>query len=217
MKAIMGRKVGMTTYFGKDGEALPVTIVQAGPCVVVQKKTEDKDGYDAIQIGFEEVKPEKLNKPLLGHFKKANLSPRRFLKEIRGKFEDLDVGSEIRVDIFEPGEKVDVVGTSKGKGFAGVMKRWGFSGGPATHGSMSHRRPASAGPQQPQRIIKGKKMPGHMGAERVTIQNLEIVEVDPEKNLLLIKGAVPGPRGGVLLIRQAIKSSSALSSREKVR
>jgi len=212
MKALLGRKIGMITYFSKDGEAIPVTLVQAGPCVVVQKKTIDKDGYEAIQIGFEEVKPQKLNKPLLGHFKKANVPPCRFLREIKGKFDGLEVGSELRVDIFSPGEKVDVVGTSKGKGFAGVIKRWGFSGGPATHGSMSHRRPASAGPQQPQRIIKGKKMPGHMGAERVTVQNLEIVDVDPEKNLLLVKGAVPGPRGGLVLVREAIKSSQTVQA-----
>ncbi|MBC7326687.1 50S ribosomal protein L3 [bacterium] len=206
MKAILGRKIGMMTYFTETGEALPVTVVQSGPCIVVQKKTLDKDGYEAIQIGFEEAKPKRLNKPLLGHFKKANVTPCKYLKEIRGSFEDLDVGSEIRVDIFSKGELVDVVGISKGKGFAGVIKRWGFSGGPASHGSMSHRRPASAGPQQPQRIIKGKKMPGHMGAERVTVQNLEIVDVDPEKNLLLIKGGVPGPKGSVVLIRQAKKS-----------
>lgn len=208
MRALLGKKIGMMTYFTKDGEALPVTVVQAGPCVVVQKKTLDKDGYEAIQIGFEEVKPQRLNKPLLGHFKKANVPPLRFLREVRGSFENLEVGNEIRVDIFSPGDKVDVVGISKGKGFAGVIKRWGFSGGPASHGSMSHRRPASAGPQQPQRIIKGKKMPGHMGVDRVTVQNLEVVEVDPEKNLLLVKGAVPGPKGGLLFIREAIKSLS---------
>ncbi len=206
MKALLGKKLGMTTYFNQEGEAIPVTVVQAGPCIIVQKKVLPKDGYEAIQIGFEEVKPQKLNKPLSGHFRKANVSPCRFLREVRGKFEGLEVGSEIRVDIFSPGEKVDIIGISKGKGFAGVIKRWGFSGGPASHGSMSHRRPASAGPQQPQRIIKGKKMPGHMGAERVTMQNLEIIEVDPERNLLIVKGAVPGPRSGLLLIRQAIKS-----------
>ncbi|MGB9877085.1 MAG: 50S ribosomal protein L3 [bacterium] len=206
MKAILGKKIGMMSYFTEDGELIPVTVIQAGPCVVVQKKTLEKDGYDAIQIGFEEVKKEKLNKPLLGHFEKANVPPMRFLKEVRGKFEEFNVGSELKVDIFSPGEKVDVIGISKGKGFAGVMKRWGFSGGPATHGSMSHRRPASAGPQQPQRIIKGKKMPGHMGAERVTVQNLEVVGVDPEKNLLLVKGGVPGRKGSLLFIRQAIKS-----------
>jgi len=205
MKALLGRKIGMMTYFTKEGGVVPVTVVQAGPCVVVQKKTPDKDGYEAIQIGFEEVKPQRLNKPLLGHFKKSNISPRRFLRETKGNFDDLEVGSEIKVEIFSPGEKVDVVGTSKGKGFAGVIKRWGFSGGPASHGSMSHRRPASAGPQQPQRIIKGRKMPGHMGAERVTVQNLEIVDIEPENNLLLLKGGVPGPKGGFLLIRQAKK------------
>lgn len=210
MKALIGRKVGMTTYFSDKGEAIPVTLVEAGPCVVVQKRTSEKDGYDAVQIGFEKVKPEKLNKPLLGYFKKANVPPCKFLWEVRGKFEDLEVGSEIGVDIFSSGERVDVVGTSKGKGFAGVIKRWGFSGGPASHGSMSHRRPASAGSQQPQRIIKGKKMPGHMGAERVTVQNLEIVDVDREKNLLLLKGAVPGPRGALVLIRKAIKSPSVV-------
>jgi large subunit ribosomal protein L3 len=212
MKAILGKKIGMISYFTKEGEMLPVTVVQAGPCVVVQKKTIETNGYEAIQIGFEEVKKEKLNKPLLGHFQKANVPPMRFLREVRGRFDDLDVGSEIKVDIFTPGEKVDVVGISKGKGFAGVMKRWGFSGGPATHGSMSHRRPASAGPQQPQRIIKGKKMPGHMGAERVTVQNLEVVDVDPERNLLLLKGGVPGRKGSLLLIRQAIKSQKLVKA-----
>jgi large subunit ribosomal protein L3 len=206
MKAILGKKIGMISYFTKEGEILPVTVVQAGPCVVVQKKTVEKNGYEAIQIGFEEISREKLNKPMQGYFQKANVPPMRFLREVRGRFDALEAGSEVKVDIFTPGEKVDVVGISKGKGFAGVIKRWGFSGGPASHGSMSHRRPASAGPQQPQRIIKGKKMPGHMGAERVTVQKLEVVDVDLERNLLLIKGGVPGRKGSLLLIRQAIKS-----------
>jgi large subunit ribosomal protein L3 len=214
MKAILGRKIGMISYFTQGGEMLPVSVVKAGPCFVVKKKTVEKDGYEAVQIGFEEIREGKLKKPMQGYFKNVALPPLRFLKEVRGRFDDLDIGSEIKVDIFTPGEKVDVVGTSKGKGFAGVIKRWGFSGGPASHGSMSHRRPASAGPQQPQRIIKGKKMPGHLGAERVTVQNLEVIDVDPERNLLLIKGAVPGRRGSLLLIRQAIKFQKRLKARK---
>lgn len=206
MKGILGRKIGMTQIFDEEGNVVPVTVIEAGPCVVVQKRTKEKDGYEAVQIGFGEIKEKHLNKPMAGHFKSANVPPKRFLREIRGEW-DVEVGSEIRVDIFSPKEMVDVTGISKGKGFAGVIKRWGFSGGPASHGSMSHRRPASAGAQQPQRVIKGKKMPGHMGAERVTVQNLEVVKVDKEKNLLFLKGGVPGPKGSLVIIKQAVKSA----------
>ncbi len=206
MKGILGRKIGMTQIFDEEGNVVPVTVIEAGPCVVVQKRTKEKDGYEAVQIGFGEIKEKHLNKPMAGHFKSANVPPRRSLREIRGEW-DVEIGSEIRVDIFSPKEMVDVTGISKGKGFAGVIKRWGFSGGPASHGSMSHRRPASAGAQQPQRVIKGKKMPGHMGAEQVTVQNLEVVKVDKEKNLLFLKGGVPGPKGSLVIIKQAVKSA----------
>jgi len=201
-KGILGKKIGMTQIFDEEGQAIPVTVIEAKPNVVVQKKTVEIDGYNAIQIGFEDIKEHKLNKPLLGHFKKVGVSPKRYLKEIRTEdVEKYEVGQEIKVDIFKKGEKVDVVGTSKGKGFAGAIKRWNFSRGPMSHGSRYHRRPGSLGSTDPARVFKGRKLPGRMGGERVTIRNLEIVKVDPEKNMLLIKGSVPGPKKGLVLIK----------------
>lgn len=207
-KGIIGRKLGMTQVFDEQGRAVPVTVVEAGPCVICQKKTVATDGYDAIQLGFGEVKERRLNKPQLGHFRKAGVKPLRLLREFRvsdaAKYE---VGQVLKADIFSAGEKVDVTGTSKGKGFAGVIKRHNFRRGPMSHGSKYHRRVGSLGASTfPARVFKGRRMPGHMGAERVTIQGLEVVRVDPDKNLLLIKGGVPGVRGGYLLIRSSVKA-----------
>ncbi len=205
IKAILGKKLGMTQVFNKD-YLIPVTVVQAGPCVVVQKKVKEKNGYNAIQLGFVEIRENQINKPELGHFKKGEVHPRKYLKEIR--IEDVNqlrVGDEIKVDIFKEGDLVDVVGISKGKGFAGVVKRYGFKGGPASHGAkLWHRRVGSIGASaDPSRVFKGKKMPGRMGAERKTICNLKIVKVDKEENLLLIKGSLPGKRGALLTISGA--------------
>lgn len=207
-KGILGRKIGMTQIFTDKGLAIPVTVVEAGPCIVVQKKTPEKDGYNAIQIGFG-VKRERLfSKPVKGHFAKAGLRPVRFLRELRvedpGAYE---VGQEIKTDIFAQGEKVDVVGITKGKGFAGGIKRHGFHRGPMTHGSKYHRRPGSLGAKGPARVYKGRKLPGHMGAERVTVQNLEVIKVDTDRNLLAIKGALPGPKGGLLMVKPTTKKA----------
>ncbi|RKX55257.1 MAG: 50S ribosomal protein L3 [Thermotoga sp.] len=206
MKAILGRKIGMTQIF-KDGKVYPVTVIQAGPCYVVQKKTVETDGYNAIQIGFEEMNPKRVNKPMSGHFKKANLKPLRVLKEIRVENPDeYEIGQVIDVSIFKEGEIVDVTGWSKGRGFQGVMKRWGFSGGPKSHGSKFHREMGTVGPStHVAKIVKGKKMPGRMGNERLTILNLEVMKIDPEKNLIAVKGGVPGARGSLVILRSAKK------------
>lgn len=207
-KGILGRKHGMTQIFDEKGEVIPVTVIEAGPCVVVQKKTVETDGYNAIQVGFGDVKEKRLTKPLIGHFKKAGVLFKRYLREFRlDDISGYEVGSEIKVDIFKPGDRVDVTGISKGKGFAGVVKRYGANRGPMSHGSKYHRRVGSMGATtDPGRTFKGKIMPGHMGHERVTIQNLEVVKVDPELNLLLVKGSVPGPKGSLLIIKDSVKS-----------
>ena len=207
-KAILGTKVGMTQIFGENGELIPVTVVLAGPCTVVQKKTTETDGYEAVQVGFGEVKEKSLNKPQKGHFAKADVANKKYLREFR--LEDcaaLNVGDEIKADIFEAGEKIDVTGISKGKGFAGPMKRWGLHRGPMTHGSGYHRGSGPMGAcSNPGRVMKGKKLPGHMGVVRVTVQNLEVVKVDAENNLILLKGAVPGNKGGLVTIRNSVKA-----------
>ncbi|MCL6612229.1 MAG: 50S ribosomal protein L3 [Peptococcaceae bacterium] len=206
-KAILGKKLGMTQLFTDEGLAVPVTVIEAGPCHVVLKRTVEKDGYSAIQVGFGEKREKLFNKPLKGHFNKAGVRPLRFIREFR--LEDSDsyqVGQEIKADLFSPGEKVDVVGTSKGRGFAGGIKRHGFHRGPMAHGSKYHRRPGSLGAKGPARVFKGRKLPGHYGAERVTVQNLEVVRVDAGRNLLAIKGAVPGPRGGLVIVKDSVKA-----------
>lgn len=204
-EGILGRKLGMTQMFDKDGRVIPVTLIEAGPCVVLQLKSKDIDGYEAIQFGFDVFKENRLSKPQLGHLKKANAKPLRFIKEIRGEF-PYKLGDEIRVNIFKEGEYIDVTGISKGKGFAGGMKRWGWRGGGGSHGSMSHRRIGAVGQgTSPGRVFKGKTLPGHMGFERVTVQNLEIIKVDGEKELLVVKGAVPGVKGEYIIIRKSIK------------
>ncbi len=203
MKMLLGKKIGMTRLF-KDNISIPVTVIMAGPCYVVQKKTTATDGYSAIQIGFDHVK--KINKPLSGHFSKAQLSPLRFLKEVRlsddSEVNQFEIGQSLKVDIFNEGEKVDIVGWTKGRGFTGAMKRWGFAGGPRSHGSKFHRELGSLGQHtEPAKIFKGKKMPGRYGNERITIHNLEIIKTDLENNLLLVKGSVPGARGSLVIIR----------------
>ncbi len=207
-KAILGRKLGMTQIFDENGRAIPVTVVEAGPCTVVQVKTKDADGYEAVQLGFGEVKEKKLTKPAKGHFTKANVAPVKHLREFRLEEISYNVGDEIKADVFAAGDSVDVTGTSKGKGFQGVIKRHGQSRGPMGHGSMYHRRPGSMGSTStPGRVYKGKNLPGHMGVETVTIENLEVVRVDLDKNVLLIKGSVPGNKGAILKIRNSVKSA----------
>ncbi len=206
-KGILGRKLGMTQVFVGGEELIPVTVVEAGPCTVIQKKTRDADGYDAIQIGFEEVKAHRATRPALGHFKKAGAGAMRMLREIRVEnADDYEVGQVLKVDMFRPGDRVDVIGVSKGKGFQGVMKRHGFGGGRASHGSMFHRRPgAISAHEAPGKVFKGKKFPGQMGNKRVTVQNLQVVEVDLDRNLIMIRGAVPGAKHGALMLRNAVK------------
>ncbi len=216
LKAILGRKVGMRQVFGQDGAAVPVTVIQAGPCYVTQVKTVERDGYDAAQLGFEEVKPGRLSGGERGHLERAELVPLRNLREFRLRAdEDVSVGQQIAVDIFEVGDYVDVVGFSKGRGFAGAMKRHGFRGGPATHGQSDRRRATGSvgAGTSPGRVLKGKKMPGRMGGGRVSAQNLRVEAVDPERNLLAVRGGVPGARGGLLVIRQARKSTELARQR----
>lgn len=208
-KGIIGRKVGMTQIFDETGKVIPVTVIEAGPCVVAQVKTTETDGYDAIQLGYGEVKAKKVNKPEAGHFKKANLEPKKHLREFRlDNVSNVKVGDEIKADIFAAGEKVDIQGITKGKGFQGVIKRHGQHRGPMGHGSMYHRRPGSMGSTStPGRVFKGKKLPGHMGVLKVTIQNLDIVRVDMDKNAILVKGSVPGAKGAILKIKSSVKMS----------
>ncbi len=209
-KGLIGRKLGMTQIFMGGEELIPVTVVEAGPCTVVQKKTREADGYDAIQVGFGDVKPHKVNRPLKGHFRKAGVEPRRVLREFRvDNPDEFEVGQVLKADMFQPGDLVDVTGFSKGRGFQGVVKRHGFGGGRATHGSMFHRAPGSIGAKEhPGKVWKGKKMAGRMGARKVTVQNLQVVEVDPERNLILLRGAVPGAKNGTVLLRPAVKAGN---------
>lgn len=207
-KGLIGKKIGMTQIFNEEGKVIPVTVIEAGPCVVSQVKTEETDGYNSIQLGFGAIKESKVNKPERGHFTKANIAPARYLREFRvDSIEDVKVGDELKADIFMAGDKIDIQGTSKGKGFQGVIKRHGQHRGPMGHGSMYHRRPGSMGPTStPGRVFKGKKLPGHMGAETVTIQNLEVIKVDLDKNIILVKGSVPGAKGSILKIKSSVKA-----------
>ena len=207
-KGLIGKKIGMTQLFDENGKVIPVTVVEAGPCTVVQKKTIENDGYEAIQVGFGDVKVQRVNKPMAGHFKKADVAPKKVLKEFRlENIADVNVGDILKADIFAVGDRVDVVGTSKGKGTAGVIKRWNFSRLKETHGTGPvHRHGGSLGVIDPARIFKGKKMAGHLGSEKVTVQNLDIVKVDVENNLIAIKGAIPGPKNGIVVIADSVKS-----------
>ncbi|MBE7011735.1 MAG: 50S ribosomal protein L3 [Ruminococcaceae bacterium] len=209
-KAILGKKLGMTQIFAEDGTLIPVTVIQAGPCSVVQKKTVEIDGYCAVQVGFEDKKEKKANKPEKGHFAKAGVAVKRYVKEFKlDGAADMNVGDEIKVDVFEAGEMIDVTGTSKGHGYAGTIKRWGTHRGPMSHGSHYHRGPGSLGAcSSPSRVFKGKRLPGHYGVDTVTIQNLDLVKIDTERNLLLVKGSVPGPKGGLLVIKNAVKAKA---------
>ena len=207
-KAILGKKIGMTQIFTEDGLVIPVTVIEAGPVAVVQKKTVEKDGYNAIQVGYVDAKDKALNKPQKGHLAVAGVSNKRVLKEFRLEDDSAyNVGDEIKVDIFAEGDKIDVTGISKGHGYAGTVKRWGTHRGPMTHGSGYHRGVGSMGAcSTPSRVMKNKRLPGHMGVEQVTVQNLDVVKVDAEKNIILVKGAVPGPKGGVVTIKNSVKA-----------
>lgn len=209
-QGLIARKRGMTQVFGEDGNAIPVTVLEAGPCTVVQVKTRAIDGYEALQIGFE-AKRKNVTKPMVGHFKKANVSATRVLREVRlESIEGYAVGQQLTVELFKPGEIVDVIGVTKGRGFQGGVKRHGWSGGDATHGSMFHRAPGSIGASSdPSRVYPGHRLPGRMGADRVTVPHLEVVRVLPGQNLLLVKGAVPGATGGLVVVRQSVKLSKA--------
>ena len=208
-KAILGRKLGMTQIFTEEGQVVPVTVVESGNNVVVQNKTVENDGYNAIQIGFGAIKESKVNSPMKGHFAKAGVAPVKFIREMRlENASEYNVGDTIGVDIFSAGELVDVTGTSKGKGFAGGIKRHNFARGPMGHGSKSHREPGSTGAMingHGGRVLKGKKLPGHMGSEKVTVQRLTVVRVDADRNLLLIKGAIPGPKKGLVVVKSTVK------------
>jgi large subunit ribosomal protein L3 len=206
-KGLIGRKVGMTQIFDEDGDAYPVTVIEAGPCYVTQVKIEETDGYSAVQLGFDEVKPKRLTKGQLGHLKRNDLPPLKVLREFKTKTPDVSEGDTLKVDVFEKDERVDVVGTSKGRGFAGVVKRYHFSGGPKTHGQSDRQRaPGSIGAgTTPGRVWKGKRMPGRMGNESVTSSNVRVVLVDPERNLIAVNGSVPGPKGGMVVIKPARK------------
>jgi len=217
VKGILGRKLGMTQLFDEQGQAVTVTVLEAGPCVVVQKRTQSKDGYDAVQLGFGEVKERRLNKPQRGHLAAHHAPLRRVLGEFRLQDpEALAEGQEVKADIFTPGEVVAVSGTSKGKGFAGVVKRYHFHGGPATRGSMFHRKPASSGATDAARIFKGVRKPGHMGAVRVTTKGLRVVRVDAERNLILVRGAVPGAPGSLVRITMPVVAERKPSRRKFV-
>ena len=208
MKAIIGKKVGMTQIFDENGFVIPVTVIEAGPCTVAQVKSVDTDGYNAVQLGFGDVKDKHINKPEKGHFAKSKLAAKKHLREFRVDSADVKVGDEVKADVFVAGDKIDVQGTTKGKGFQGVIKRHGQHRGPMGHGSMYHRRPGSMGSTStPGRVFKGKKLPGHMGVQTVTIQNLDVVRVDMDKNVLLVKGSVPGPKGAILKIKATVKSA----------
>ena len=207
-KGLIGKKLGMTQIFDEQGKVIPVTVIEAGPCVVAQVKTVETDGYNAIQLGFGDVKESKINKPEKGHFAKSKLIPKKHLREFRlDSVENINVGDELKADTFTAGDQLDIQGTSKGKGFQGVIKRHGQSRGPMGHGSMYHRRPGSMGPTStPGRVFKGKKLPGHMGSQTITIQNLEVVRVDLDKNVILVKGSVPGAKGAILKLKTSVKS-----------
>ncbi|KIL52340.1 50S ribosomal protein L3 [Jeotgalibacillus soli] len=207
-KGILGRKIGMTQVFAENGDLIPVTVIQATPNVVLQKKTVDTDGYEAIQLGFDDKRAKLSNKPEAGHAAKAETTPKRFIREVRGaELGEYEVGQEVKVDIFAEGDVVDVTSISKGKGFQGAIKRHNQSRGPMSHGSRYHRRPGSMGPVDPNRVFKGKKLPGRMGGKRITIQNLSIVKIDAERNLILIKGNVPGPNKSMIQVNSAVKAN----------
>ncbi len=208
-KGLIGKKLGMTQFFDANGNVIPVTVIEAGPCMVSQIKTAENDGYEAIQVGFGDLKASKVNKPMKGHFAKGNVAPKKVLREFR--LDDIStykVGDLIKADIFAEGDKVDAVGTSKGKGYAGVIKRWNFSRLKMSHGTgpVARHGGSLGASSTPSRVMKGKKMAGHLGAERVTVQNLEVVKIDAENNIIAVKGAVPGPKGGIVVLQDSVKA-----------
>lgn len=205
MKSIIGRKIGMTNVFTDDGRSVPVTVIAAGPCSVVELRTAEKNGYDAAVLGFEDAKLKHLTKPMRGHFEKLQTAPKSFVREFRRDIGDVKAGDTVTVGTFEAGDRVDVIGTSKGKGFTGIMKRWNASGGGASHGSMIHRQPASNGDTNAAKTVKGSRRPGHFGVDRVTALNLEVIRTDESRNLLLVKGAIPGGASGVVLVRKSVR------------
>jgi large subunit ribosomal protein L3 len=206
-KGILGKKLGMTQVFGENGVVVPVTVIEAGPCVILQKKDAETDGYASVQLGYADKKEQRANQPEKGHAKKANTAPKRYIKEIRGEgFDGFEVGQEVKADLFAAGDFVDITGISKGKGFQGVIKRHGQSRGPMTHGSRYHRRPGSMGAVDAARVFKGKALPGRMGGEKVTIQRLEVIKVDAERNLLLVKGAIPGAKKSFVTVKSTVKN-----------
>jgi large subunit ribosomal protein L3 len=207
MKNILGRKVGMTSVFTDEGRSVPVTVIAAGPCTVVERRTKEKHGYDSVALGFESVHKRRLSRALAGHFKALGTAPARFVREFRTGIDGADVGATVTVSGFEPGDRVDVVGISKGHGFSGGIKRHNFSGGGASHGSMIHRQPASNGDTNAGRTVKGSRRPGHYGTDRTTLQNLEVVRADVERNLLLIRGPVPGPKNALVMVRPSVKAA----------
>ena len=207
-KGILARKVGMTQVYDEAGRSIPVTVLEAGPCIVISKRNMEKDGYEALQIGFKPTKESRLNKPQLGHFNKSGVKPQKVVKELRlTGIDEYEVGQEIKADIFAQGEYVDITGISKGKGFAGSIKKFGYGRGPVTHGSHYHRGPGSLGAVDAARVFKGTKLPGRMGGEKVTVQRLKVIKADPDQNVLLVQGAVPGPRGGLLMVKNSVKVS----------
>lgn len=207
-KAIIGKKIGMTQIFNQDGVAIPVTVIEAGPCPVIQKKSKERDGYEAVQVAFDQIDEKKVNRPIKGHYKKSGLTTQRFLRELKlSNSAILEIGSVIKCDIFKEGDKVDVQGTSKGHGFSGTIKRWNFHTGPMAHGSGYHRGVGSMGANStPSKVIKNKKMPGQYGNDTVTVQNLEIVKILNDKNLILVKGSIPGSKGGLVIIKETCKN-----------
>ncbi|WP_100332790.1 50S ribosomal protein L3 [Bacillus xiapuensis] len=205
-KGILGRKIGMTQVFAENGDLIPVTLIEAAPNVVLQKKTIENDGYEAVQLGFDDKREKLANKPAKGHVAKANTAPKRFIREFRNFDSEVEVGQEVKVDIFAEGDIVDVTGVSKGKGFQGAIKRHGQGRGPMSHGSRYHRRPGSMGPVAPNRVFKNKLLPGRMGGEQITIQNLQVIKVDAERNVILVKGNVPGPKKSLVKIQSAVKA-----------
>ncbi|MGA8534975.1 MAG: 50S ribosomal protein L3 [Candidatus Tumulicola sp.] len=210
MKNILGRKVGMTSVFTDDGRYVPVTVIEAGPCTVVERRTKEKHGYEAVALSFGSVKKRRLTRALAGHFKKQGVEPARHVREFRSGLDDgAEVGTSVTVAAFAPGDRIDVIGVSKGKGFAGGIKRHNFSGGGASHGSMIHRQPASNGDTNAGRVLKGSRRPGHMGVDRTTLQNLEVVRADTERNLLLVRGPVPGAKNALVIVSRSVKAAKA--------
>jgi len=212
LQGMIGKKIGMTQVFDENSILVVATMIQAGPCYVVSKKTDEKDGYQAVQLGFEELKPQRVTKPMSGVFKKAKTPPLRYLREFNANIDEYNAGDVVKADIFEQGEVLDVTGISKGKGFAGTMKRFNFAGQPDSHGGMAHRRPGSIGQASyPARVWKGFKMPGRMGGEKVTVRGLQVLELDPDNNIVIVKGSVPGPNGGTVILKRSTKGGKSLA------